>query len=80
MGFGTRTVQCILGDRDGVWENERGVCVSYIYIILVVAIIIALVVSIVVLLFSHKRKEALRKRRSVRHRLTSEGNRTVVVY
>lgn len=80
MGIGKRTIQCVLGDKDGVWETKNGACVSYGVIIVIVIFTVAILVSGVVILLSYKKKEAMLKRRSIRHRFVSEGNRMLVVY
>ena len=46
---GTQKRACVLGEKDGVWEQASGVCVSVVTIVIIVVVVI-IVIAVVVLL------------------------------
>ena len=59
--FGTQKRVCVLGEKDGVWREVSGVCVSYLIIIVVVVVVVIILVVLIVLITKLlKRKKAVK--------------------
>ena len=56
--FGTQTRACILGSKDGEWQEISGICISYLSLVIaiVVAVVILIVVVYLLVKVSRKRK------------------------
>ena len=59
--FGTQKRVCVLGEKDGVWREVSGVCVSYLIIVVVVVVVVIILVVLIVLITKLlKRKKAVK--------------------
>lgn len=58
--IGTKKRACVLGDEDGVWGKETGLCMSIVVLILLIVMVIVIIVVIVVILLKvNKKKKAV---------------------
>ena len=67
---GSKSRRCVLGDTDGVWERERGVCIPIIVLVFVVAVCILIVFIIISVLLKVNKKKVLSEKKRVVRRFT----------
>ena len=72
---GTRTRACVLGERDGEWQNAKGFCTSVmmIVVLVVVALVIIIIVLLVVIRVMGKKKAVGGKRGAVKTMKVAKG-------
>ena len=56
---GTQKRACVLGEKDGVWQQASGFCMPVLTIVLIVVVVIVIIVVVVFLLLRTRSKKAV---------------------
>ena len=54
--FGTQTRACILGSKDGEWQEISGICISYLSLVIAIVVVVVILLVVVYLLVKVSRK------------------------
>ena len=56
---GTQKRACILGKKDGEWQNASGFCMPVVAIVLLVIVVIAVIAAVVLILMRSRKTKAV---------------------